>query len=99
MRAVKEPKTFKRPRLYMRKTDTEFRYEQRLRIVWPDGTAWYDVGIDAKIKNDNPCWTRDVEFAGERVNYHNQLSPLEKIKEMKAYDKFCGYETIFLGEL
>lgn len=85
---LKEPKTFDRPRAYMRVTSNCKYYivgSERIRIIYPDGRAEFTTAISY---NDwiTPCWS---------INIYN---PVELVKSMMRYDEKCGYETIYLGE-
>ena len=88
---MKEPKTFKYPRLYMRNTDKKVysEWKERIRIIYPNGKTEYDdVEYSDYFKFEKPCW---------RLRSRN---PYKQVKAMKDYDASCGYyETIFLGEI
>jgi hypothetical protein len=88
----KEPKTFKHPRLYWRE-DGEEEYWQRLRIIYPNGDAEWGCGAyfwyGSCWASRTPCWADPKKIK----NGH------EAVRLMKGYDRQCGYETIFLGEI
>jgi hypothetical protein len=83
---MKEPKTFKRPRLYMRDINNNEGWLSRLRIIYPDGTCEYttaELFMDWK----HPCWAKIG------------ANPKLQVKRMKSYDKSLDCKTLFLGEL
>lgn len=88
---MKEPKTFRYPRLYVRAYKKRNGYPEgyyfRIRIIFPDGSATYSTAVEF-IDWEHPCWNRKL-----------YESPFSQIKKMKAFDKMLGYKTIFLGEI
>jgi hypothetical protein len=83
---MKEPKTFKRPRLYMREGNGESDWITRLRIIYPDGTCEYTTAEYGDPWN-RPCWAAISS------------NPRLQVKRMKSYDWRYKFETLFLGEL
>ena len=88
---MKEPKAFKRPRLYWRKAEASDELEQRIRIVYPNGHAEYADGMICSSGcwyDKLPCWMNGTVTKGKQA-----------VKLMKNYDKKRGFKTIFLGEI
>lgn len=101
-RKLKESKTFKKPRVYMRDYFGEKKILQRLRIIYPDGRAeWADGDYsggnwDMKIY---PCWHVNYYYDCTKIVGNQSLMTAKAaVRAMKAYDKAKGFNTIYLGE-
>jgi len=93
MKPPKEPKTWKRPRLYYQPTCDVDR--SRIRIIYPDGRSeWNSSGYHVEISFP-PCWSEGI--IGE---YGKNETPQAALKAMRVHDRDCGYKpAIFCGEL
>lgn len=107
MKRIKEPKTFKRPRLYYQPANSEremYRDKDqlsvydtgRLRIIYPDGKAeWFSLQND--FTGD---WWHDPEW--EKPCWWSLCtSGYEALRQMKGFDAAQrGWgRAIFFGEL
>jgi hypothetical protein len=101
----REPKTWKRPRLYFQFGRDGGMFE-RIRILYPDGSSEYEFidHLDADLPELFPCWAeswirrRDYEDR-ERVLGLDK-SPQGARRRMRKYDKETGLpKALFLGEL
>ncbi len=107
MRAPKEPKTWKRPRLYFQEANDND--ESRIRIIYPDGKSEWMVGSDQWENGANAtCWSSKIvrligpEFENQMCEgcYGKDSSPQQALARMCAYDAEMGFEpAIFCGEL
>lgn len=86
----------KYPALFLQETDDK--YTERLRIIYPDGSAeWFVFGSlsirrDARYFADKtkPCWL----FGSSKTDFKSS------IQKMYEYDHKCGFEpAIYLGEI
>ena len=96
---MKLPRDNGRPQLWIGMRLKNYRYDDRLRVIWPSGHATWtfahsfnghrlDWGIYA------PCWQPFDNYTSRRP-----LSINAQIKRMIAYDRKYGRETYFLGYL
>lgn len=104
---MKEPKSFKRPRAYIRvngKEKIEYLSDFRLRIIYPDGRAEWSDGHYFRYATisgffpEYPCWHKNYNTSEELVHNKSKMTAEQAIKAMKAYDKRLGYKTLFIGE-
>jgi hypothetical protein len=93
--ALKEPKTFNRPRMYARipthkKVDLE---DCRIRIIYPNGKAEY-TNCQSWDNWYRPCWNVVTNTGRRRAKNGEHAVML-----MKAFDFKFGHTSLFLGEL
>ena len=106
MKKLKEPKTFNKPRAYIRvdgKNKIYSPYEIRLRIIYPDGRAEWADGIyapadSAGFINSYPCWHDNYLQGGWGLSSAPLMTAEAAVKAMKKYDKEEGFKTLYIGE-
>ena len=107
MKKLKEPKTFNKPRAYIRvdgKYKTFRRGAFRIRIIYPDGVSEWSDGTNLSFGKDGfeayyPCWHKNYQPNNSRIAYNKSLMTAEAaVKAMKKYDKQNGFKTLFIGE-
>ena len=106
MKSLKEPKTFKYPRLYVGiQKNGEL---DNPRIVYPSGrgdwgaSGWCHSDGTANVEYDFACWV-----AGEVKQHRSRLSEdlhrpelaFKSLRNMKKYLKQQGLDVLFLGEI
>jgi hypothetical protein len=93
---MKQPKTFRRPRLYYQHAVNH--KSDRIRIIYPDGRSeWLRDGDPEDT--DIPCWAEECRCFNYEV-YGKCKSAKESLRNMRKYDKLCGWPPAnFLGEL
>lgn len=102
--AIKEPKTFKRPRLYYQDASGEMRAElwfrsPRMRIIWPNGKSQiFFAGSWRKA-----CWASGLSV----IDDGDDLEPCGKsksgdhaLRQMRRYDRHYNWPRAeFICEL
>lgn len=106
MKSLKEPKTFKYPRLYVGiQKNGEL---DNPRIVYPSGrgdwgaNGWCNSDRTAYVEYDFACWVADkVEQFGSLLSedLHRPELAFESLRNMKKYLKQKGLKVLFLGEI
>ena len=105
MKQPKEPKKWRRPRVYLQLTDD--RENERLRIIYPDGSSewsYYHVYFNIQ-KSHRPCWSAGCEWIINSQRSWNtyvlgiDTSPQEALRRMRKYDKEMRFpKALYLGE-
>ena len=106
MKPPKEPKTWKRPRLYYQPTNHIM--TSRIRIIYPDGSSEWMQDCYWEEGSYGPCWATDrvttngPEFPGQRASgfYGKHKTPRAALVAMRTYDEIKDWKpAIFCGEL
>lgn len=102
MKPPKEPRTWRRPRLYYQEAPGDKRHPSRIRIIYPDGKSewfWYN---SSPVEVFEPCWSESY-YKSETIYgeaFGQDSSPYEALCRMREYDKRNGWPPAdFLGEL
>ena len=96
---MKEPKTFKYPRVYFQEGDDKYikrlAYSNRVRVIYPDGTCeWLcDQNVREDGKFYRPCWggIGVVSSEGAHGVTGKLRSGPEAVERMKLYDSIEGF--------
>lgn len=93
---MKEPKTFKRPRLYWTPLFNGSAYSGRMRIIYPNGDT--DWSYHGPIKKHSPPYNPWADI--HSCWAIGQKNGFGRLEQMKEYDRQHGHEPAeFLGEL
>jgi len=102
MKELKEPKTFKRPRLYFCEGPSVF--DDKIRIIYTDGRSeWRNLTLLAPEGEEKwtlaPCWASSTIGVDLKTSFGKDKDAKTALKRMRAYDKTYGRSALFLGEL
>jgi hypothetical protein len=100
MTRPREPKTFKRPRLYYQEAYDTLLLGGRIRIIYPDGLCeWLSWGNPEHIYA--PCWAAIKPYNFYATDEYGKCkSGRAALKRMRVYDYIQGWPPAdFLGEL